>query len=308
MADLVDGATDSRAVAGVLTDVMRWFTVLPESIDHERATLPSYADWLAIDDGRAVGAGWCMELPDMKESTACLGGVSVLPDQRRRGVGSALFARVVGHARSLGKQDLETIAFVDDPDGVEFAERRGFVTIARNRSLRLDLSDCQVPVVSLPTDVEVTTLGARPELAVALWEIACEAMPDIPFDGDVPLHPGTLEEFRAMNLADPTALPDATFVAVHDGVAVGYAQLAWDDPARGIAVHRMLAVRRSQRGRGIAAALKARQIAWAIEHGLSELRTANEDRNAAARAVNARFPYVPIPDELVLRGALPPAG
>lgn len=308
MADVADGASDPLAVASVLTEVMRWFTVLPESIEHDRATLPSYADWLALDAGRAVGAGWCVELPDMKESTACLGGVSVLPEERRRGVGSALFAHVVGHARSLGKQDLETIAFEDDPDGVAFAERRGFVAIARNRSLRLELSDCQPPVVAPPADVEVTTLVAHPELDVALWEIACETMPDIPFDGDVPLHPGTLDEFRSMFLADPAALPDATFVAVQDGVAVGFAQLAWDDPTRGIAVHRMLAVRRSHRGRGIAAALKARQIAWAIEHGLSELRTANEDRNAAARAVNARFPYAPIPDQLVLRGPLPPVG
>jgi GNAT superfamily N-acetyltransferase len=237
-----------------------------------------------------------------------VGGVSVLPDERRRGLGNALFAHVVDHARSLGKQDLETIAFADDPEGIAFAERRGFVVIARNRSLRLDLSDCQVPDVALPADVSVTTLGERPELDVALWEIACESIPDIPFDGDVPLHPGTLDEFRASDLADPRALPDATFVALEDGVAVGYAQLAWDDPARGIAVHRMLAVRRSHRGRGIAAALKARQIAWAVEHGLTELRTANEDRNVAARAVNARFPYVPIPDQLILRGPLPPEG
>ncbi len=308
MADVVDGATDPRAVATVLTDVMRWFTVLPESIDHDRATLPSYADWLALDAGRAVGAGWCVELPDMKESRACLGGASVLPEQRGRGIGRALFARVVAHARSLGKQELETIAFEDDRDGIAFAERRGFKAIARNRSLRLVLAGCEVPVVDLPVDVEATTLAERPELDVALWEIACEAMPDVPFDGDVPLHPGTLDEFRSLFLADPAALPDATFVAVEDDRAVGYAQLAWDDPARGIAVHRMLAVRRSHRGRGIAAALKARQIAWAIEHGLSELRTANEDRNAAARAVNARFPYAPIPDQLVLRGPLPPEG
>ena len=66
----------------------------------------------------------------------------------------------------------------------------------------------------------------------------------------------------------------------------------------------MLAVRHSWRGRGIAVALKAAQIVWALDHGLSELRTGNEDRNAAARAVNANFPYTPLPDAVIYRGPL----
>ena len=69
----------------------------------------------------------------------------------------------------------------------------------------------------------------------------------------------------------------------------------------------MLAVRRASRGRGIAGALKAAQIAWALESGLTELRTGNEERNAPMRAVNAKYPYEPTPDGLLLRGPLAPA-
>ena len=83
---------------------------------------------------------------------------------------------------------------------------------------------------------------------------------------------------------------------------VGYGQLGWSDRAAGIAEHEMIAVRRSWRGRGIARALKAAQIVWALDNGLSELRTGNEERNAAARAVNANFPYTPLPDGLLYRG------
>jgi GNAT superfamily N-acetyltransferase len=72
--------------------------------------------------------------------------------------------------------------------------------------------------------------------------------------------------------------------------------------ARGIGDHEMLAVRRAWRGRGIARALKAAQIAWAIDNDLSELRTNNEERNTAARAVNAHFPYTPLPDKLLYHG------
>jgi GNAT superfamily N-acetyltransferase len=66
----------------------------------------------------------------------------------------------------------------------------------------------------------------------------------------------------------------------------------------------MLAVRRAWRGRGIASALKAAQIVWALDNGLTELRTGNEERNTPARAVNAKFPYTPLPDQVLYRGPL----
>ena len=68
----------------------------------------------------------------------------------------------------------------------------------------------------------------------------------------------------------------------------------------------MLAVRRAERGQGVATALKAAQIAWAVSAGLAELRTGNEERNTAARAVNAKFPYVPMPDFVAYSGPLHP--
>ncbi len=61
----------------------------------------------------------------------------------------------------------------------------------------------------------------------------------------------------------------------------------------------MLAVRRASRARAIARAPQAAQIACAIDNCLSELRTNNEERNTPARAVNAHFPYTPLPYKLL---------
>ena len=166
------------------------------------------------------------------------------------------------------------------------------------------LENCPRPSIDLPEGVVITTLADHPELARGVWETVCEAMPDIPYDGDVPMTPGSFEEFTARSLAGPKYIPEATFVAVRDGEVVGYAQLGWMDRAAAIGDHQMLAVRRSWRGRGIAKALKAAQVVSALDNGLSELRTGNEDRNAAARAVNANFPYTPLPDNLLYRGPL----
>jgi mycothiol synthase len=115
---------------------------------------------------------------------------------------------------------------------------------------------------------------------------------------------GSLEEFAARSFAGPKYIPEATFIAVQDGEVVGYAQLTWMSHAAGIADHAMLAVRRAWRGHGIAKALKARQIAWALDNGLTELRTGNDERNASARAVNANFAYTPLPEQIGYRGPL----
>jgi GNAT superfamily N-acetyltransferase len=118
------------------------------------------------------------------------------------------------------------------------------------------------------------------------------------------MSPGSFEEFAARRLAGPRYIPEATLTAVSEGEVVGLGQLGWRDHASGIVEHEMLAVRRSWRGRGLGKALKAAQIIWALDNGLSELRTGNEERNAPARAVNANFPYTPLPDGLLYRGPL----
>lgn len=304
MIEVVDGVTDTEAVAETVTAVFRWFTLLPESVEHQRRTLTAHRDWLALVDGRPQGVATCAELPDMKESEAAFAMIGVRVEARGRGVGTALYERASAHARELGKTRLEVFTYADDPDGVGFAERRGFVCVMRNRGLRLVLADVTAPSVEPPEGITIVSLAERRDLDRGMWEVACEAVPDIPFDGDVPLAPGTFDEFRAIDLGGPEFLPEGTFVALAGDEVVGYAQLGWDDRSGGSAYHLMLATRRAWRGRGVASALKAAQIAWAVENGLTELRTANEDRNLAARAVNAKHPYEPMPDGLILSGPL----
>jgi len=197
-----------------------------------------------------------------------------------------------------------TWGYEDDVGGVAFAKLHGFVVVKRNRGLRLVLDGCPRPTVDLPEDIAITTLADSPELVRGVWETASEAMPDIPYY-TVPMSAGSLKEFAARSFAGPKYIPEATFVAVRDGEVVGYAQLAWMSRAAGLADHAMLAVRRAWRGRGIAKALKARQITWALDNGLSELRTGNDERNASARAVNANFAYTPLPEQIGYRGPSP---
>ena len=304
--ELVAGATDTAAAARIRTAVWRWIVAETEMIEHSRATTPMFRDWLALLDGEPVGAAACSLLPGREKDAAAFAVNCVLPDARRQGVGTAIYRQVSAHARSLGKSELASWGYADDPGGSDFAEHRGFVVTSRIRSLRLVLDGCPRPTIELPEAIEMTTLAERPELAQGVWGTAREAMADINADGDVPVSPGSFEEFSARALVGPRYIPEATFVAVGEGEVVGYGQLTWMSRAAGHAAHAMLGVRRTWRGHGIAKALKAAQIGWALDNGLSELHTGNDERNASARAVNAHFPYTPVPDQLGYRGPLAP--
>lgn len=303
MIEMVAGTADTFAAARIITTVRRWIVIEPEAIEHSRATIPMFHDWLALLDGEPVGAGSCSLNLGMEEDTAAFAVACVLPRARGQGVGTAIYRQVSEHARSLGKSELVTWGYEDDAGGVAFAALHGFVVVRRKPALRLVLDGYPRPTVDLPQDIVITTLAESPELAEGVWQTASEAMPDIP-SYSVPMSAGSLEEFVARSFAGPRYIPEATFVAVRGGAVVGYAQLAWMSRASGMADHAMLAVRRAWRGRGIAKALKARQITWALDNGLTELRTGNDERNASARAVNANFAYTPLPDQVGYRGPL----
>jgi GNAT superfamily N-acetyltransferase len=55
----------------------------------------------------------------------------VLPEQRRRGYGTELYARGLEEARGLGAGAIETVVLASNEDGLRFALARGFVETER---------------------------------------------------------------------------------------------------------------------------------------------------------------------------------
>ena len=47
----------------------------------------------------------------------------VLPDFRRRGIGTALLVALADHVRGLGREELISFVYADEPESVAFAER-----------------------------------------------------------------------------------------------------------------------------------------------------------------------------------------
>ena len=277
----------------------------------ERPTVRGLVDWkrqaedtawlLAEDDAAAAGAavalvGW--HLP----RHIALTRLGVRTEHRNRGAGGALLDAVCGWARERQATELEATVREDDPESLAWAGRRGFHEVGRNSLMVLDLHSADLPPVDPPEGVEIVSWADRPELARGIYEVALEAAPDIPGNEDEEL--GTFEEWLARDMQGDSDRPDATFVAVAGAEVIGFAKLslAPEDDER--AFHDLTGVRRAWRGRGIAAALKRRQIEWAKDSGFERLQTFNEERNEPIRRLNARYGYRLEPGHIVVRGPL----
>jgi GNAT superfamily N-acetyltransferase len=232
---------------------------------------------LARVGGTVVGSG-------MAQPSDTAGGGSViprvLPEHRRQGVGTALLQHLVAHVERL---DLPTLrAGADDEGSLAFAERFGFREVNREveQTYRLDGPVEPTPV---PDGVEVVTAQERPGLWEASYErFGRESLADFAVDTPLEVSP---ERWARDWLVDPM------FLAVHDGEVVGCAGLGLDtdDPTR--AENGLTAVRRDWRGRGLALHLKLAALAWAADHGVSEVYTWTQDGNAAMRSLNTRLGY-----------------
>ena len=271
-------------------------------------TYPGGAQFLALSDGRPVGAASTgrIYMYDAAFERYWF-GIRVLPEARRKGVGTALWVATSTVARDAGKTGLQTDVSEAQADGVAFLLHRGFEVFERAMQVRLDLRGLTAPAVDPPPGIILTTLEARPDLEAGLHAVAVEAYADIPV-ADEPVTAGTLEEFLARDIrrAGVPAGGLAIAVDVASGEVAGWASLLFAPGSETVAWHDMTAVRRAWRGRGVATALKRATIAWSVAHGLEALETSNDEGNAPMRAVNARLGYRPIPDLLTLRGPLAP--
>jgi GNAT superfamily N-acetyltransferase len=288
----------------------RWVATTRAALD-EADTVEGYIDWkrqaretiwlLATEGGRDVGTaigvgGW-----HSPEGVA-RGEVRVVADARRRSIGSDLLSELAAWAIDLGYVELMGPVKEVDDVSLAWAERRGFVEVGRNSLLMLDLTAIDAPVVEPPVGIEIVAWAERPDTARGMYEVACEAYPDIPGEEDAEMAP--YDEWLSMDMQGAGDRPEATFVALANGEVVAYAKLSLSRARPTVAMHDITGVRRAWRGRGIARALKAAEIGWAKESGFERLETQNEERNEPIRRLNERYGYVVTPGSVTVRGRI----
>ena len=293
------GAEELEAFVGVLKVAM------PRE---ETGGVAGLVDWrrqaaemiwlLAERDDAVAGAGYALtgwHTPSHRGMGAAL----VAPEHRGHGIGDALRSELERWSAERGITELDGAVAEEDDGSLAWAAARGYEEAGRNSKMVLDLTAIEGPAVEPPPGMEIVTWAERPDLAEGLWEVAREASRDIP--GEEETDVGTLEEWLERDMRGGGDRPEAVFVAVENGEVLGYAKLAFSEETTERAFHDLTGVKRAHRGRGIAALLKATQIAWAKENGFSSLQTSNEVRNAPIRHLNAKHGYVLEPGVVITR-------
>ncbi len=260
---------------------------------------PDTVELLARTEGRLVAAAFVGS--PLAEPRAVHAGCAayVLAAERGRGVGTALYAELSRRARALGKTELETGAPADDEASIGFLRRRGFREVTRSQQASLELSSAAEPPPAVD-GVDVVVLSGRPELAAGMYEVARQAIPDIPVAE--PIDAGSEDEWRADELA--FARDDLSVVALAGDRVVGYSTLG--DYGEETGLHLMTGVLRDWRGRGVARALKLAQIEAARRAGLTKLVAFNDATNEPMQRLNVALGYRLHPVYASFRGPLAP--
>jgi len=221
----------------------------------------------------------------------------VLPEHRRRGVGSALVRSLAEHGRALGRNGVNSFVESHDDESIRFAEKLGLAEVDYQLEQVRPVGDEVKPV--LPAGVGVVAVGdRRTELLVESWPLAQEGYEDMPLPGSV-THP------RELWLRDEASRPDGSFVAFENGEVVGYAGMLAHANGDATAEHGLTVVRRDRRRRGIARGLKLTQLHWAASNGVVELVTWTQKGNEAMQALNASLGYVTRSRALTMQGPIP---
>lgn len=267
-------------------DVEAWLHVRRAVVPNESAgtvdlfrarATPERLFLLAELDGRLAGSG----IAGLSDSEG-RGFVAprVLPEARRRGVGQALLAPLADHAATLGVARVGV--HVDDDGSRAFAERFGFEEIDRQVE-QVWRPNSARHGKDAPEGVEVVTIAERPELLEAAYPLGRDGWADF----------ATVEAVSIAKedwLRDEATLPPGSFVALAGTEIVGFSGLCKHD-REGVAEDGLTVVRRDWRGRGLARALKDRELAWAAENGYREVITWTQKGNDAMRALNERLGY-----------------
>ncbi|GAB2655509.1 GNAT family N-acetyltransferase [Kribbella swartbergensis] len=247
---------------------------------------------LAEVDGAVVGSG----LSDRSsESGRAFVVPRVRPDARRRGVGTRLLVALTEHAVAEGYTFAGSV--VEDEGSLAFARRFGFTETGRQVEQVRRIGAEPWPAV--PSSYQVISVADRPELWAKAYEQV--ALPtfrdmDVPTPMDV-----SAEEWATEWINDPAAM----FLAVVDDDVIGVAGLMVDTDRPERAEVAYTAVRREWRGQAVASTLKRASMAWAAEHGISELYTWTQQGNENMRRLNEHLGFTYGAVAISVRAKLP---
>jgi len=220
------------------------------------------------------------------------------PKWLRNGVGDLLLNRLMDDLREVNAITVWHRNYAQLTDLLAFLAERGFVEVIRVWDLRLDVSGADL-LPFLPAAEQVAARGITittfaeerehdAESLHKLHEFLNSVKADDP--GRQPFTPAPFESVVRW-FERSYVLPDACFIAKHQGQYIGYTDLNLLEAVAGGITQGFTGVAREYRGQGVAMALKLRAIEYAREHGHQTVRAFNRPAHAALLTLNERLGF-----------------
>ena len=246
--------------------------------------------WVAEAGSEIVGSAWANFEWSVPTPGKGRFWIAVAPEQRGRGIGSALYTEVERYLRERGAWRARSSVDAD-PAGEQFLRARGFERRGADVVSELALAEAALDEPSVPDGFRLEPLDRVRERYEDLFEIC--AAGEIDMHGDEPETAMTLADWKLDDYGVPDLSGDGSFVALEGERAVSLAFLSVD-PRRKLAYNQMTATLPELRRRGLALAVKLAAARWARANGHERILTENDETNAAMLAINRRLGYRPL--------------
>jgi GNAT superfamily N-acetyltransferase len=240
--------------------------------------------WAAEDDGKLVGWATAAIEYQSVERPGFL-QVSVAPESRRTGLGTALLGRCEAHLAGLGVATV--LAFTTPEEASQrLAIAHGFRHTNTTRISGVDPRTIEPR--SAPAGVDLRPLASLDPREV--YQLDAEAMLDVP--GEVAMDDVSFEQWLEDYWRHPDTDLDASVAAVIDDKPVAFSHLLIGSGGR--AVTYMTGTLRAYRGRGLAQLAKGATLVNAAKRGVELVTTENDETNGPMLRVNEKLGYRPV--------------
>lgn len=250
-------------------------------------------------NGQIIGVGYLMLLGHRPTDLAAI-NITVHPENRRNGAGTALLRELAAEALGGGRQSLLVEGLPDGSAGQAWAAARGFAVVQRTAQLSLDLTAAnrarwQVPAA--PGYRLAPWTGSAPESMLASYAAARNAIHEAP-RGDMSF---SEPEWTPQRVRDEEAAARArqcelrVVAAVHEQKAevagLTYLEIYQQRPE--LALQQDTAVLKAHRGHGLGVWMKAANLLrlTADHPQVRQVLTSNAADNEHMLAVNSRIGF-----------------